>query len=217
MCFYCNSEYTYTPPTIGSYNPNINPDNVDRNKAKEIHRNCMTILHKSRLYCDSKGRLHGFHWINFPMRIWQFIKNYKTKGQLDRDVVQKITETFDFILNLNTGKYRIFPFEAGVDLENSDRCLSNTYFTLNINFYTPYTTLAKKIIRKYPQKQCPELFNLAHRILHERSQWIEKEIKEDVAGTPFQKPNLKHIVKVPNIMSRALGTPFERTTVWECT
>jgi hypothetical protein len=208
MCVHCKSEGISLP---FNYQPYINADNCEKDKAKVIHRNCMTILHKDYLYCDSQGRLQGYHWINFPMRVWRLIKNWKTHGQVDRDVVQKVTDTFDFILNLNVGRYRIYPYREGKDVEDFGRHLSNTFFSLDEKFLANYTTLADRMIRKYSHKHYPVLFNLAHRILHERKHWIKKEVAE---RTEDGKLTFSH-TKILNIRSHAIGTPYEKTTVWE--
>ena len=67
--------------------------------------------------------------------------------------------------------------------------------------------MAEKIIKKYPKAQYPKLFELAHRIIHERPCKIE-----------IPTNNLKEIDKafkeVHNTAENAKGTRWEKTTVW---
>ena len=64
----------------------------------------MTIKEKATYYVDSAGQLQGYHWANLLMRIIVTIQNWFQKGKIDQDAVEKITEAFNFILNISTNK-----------------------------------------------------------------------------------------------------------------
>lgn len=162
MCIYCLTN-NYIAPT--NFHPNINYKNYDRILATKVHHNCLTIFEKYAYYVDANDQLQGYQWINFPMRVYLAVQNWWAKGKIEQDVVRKIKETFNFILNININH----SISLATDIDNDYIGLNDTFFGIDGKFYGNYTSLAKKIIKKYSKTQYPDLYDLAHRILHERA------------------------------------------------
>lgn len=160
MCIYCLTN-NYIAPT--NFHPNINETNYDRILANKVHRSCLTIFEKYAYYVDASDQLQGYQWINFPMRLYLAVQNWWTKGKIEQDVIRKIKEAFNFILNINTSQSK------SLDTDHALLGLDNTSFGIDGKFYGNYTSLAKKIIKKYSKAQHSDLYDLAHRILHERA------------------------------------------------
>ena len=86
------------------YNPDLNNENVDKDEATKIRQNCLAIMRKHVYYVGSDNQLHGYRWINFPMRLFLTFKNLITRGKTEKRAAKKIAETFDKILRINTAK-----------------------------------------------------------------------------------------------------------------
>src|SRR2546423_1836504 len=142
----------YIPPV--EYLPNIDNNHYNRKYAQEVVNVCQTILNKEAYYVASNNELQGYRWINFPMRIWIAVINWWTDGRIEAETAQKITDAFNFILNINTQKPLMVDDQKGT-------LLYNTHYRPSIEHFNRYTSLADKVIKKYSKNQYPKLYELA--------------------------------------------------------
>ncbi len=182
-----------------NYNPQygllMEDDSVKgSDRAETIFKNCLALAFKESFYVGTDGVLEGYSWFNLPGRIFLWICNWYSGGRMYADAIIKIEETFDFILGIRNE----FFSHSFNDREDG---LSCTSFNYSLKFYCPYTSLAEKVIKKYPCDTHQKLYRLAHRILHERPVWIQVERDG-------------HLTERRNIAREAKGSPYERTTVW---
>ena len=190
VCHLSNCDYVIPE----NYNPQYGLQQFEEpcevhgyDQVDAILRNCLTIYYKQSFYVGSDKTLQGYSWYNIPGRIFLWIKNWYSGGTIDANAVRKIEETFEFILGIRKMMYN----------SEGEYLLRPTCFHETIKFYKPYTDLAKKMISQYSRKDHPNLYYLAHRIIHERFMWI-----------PGKK-------RCRNISEEAKGYPFEKTTVWD--
>lgn len=201
MCTYCKINFYKAPENYNPYISDYDSEGFDRNTfdslSNDVYDTCMTILNKTSFYVDSNNKLQGYHWSNFPMRIISLVQNWFLSSFLnrtpDQHVEDKIIQVFTFILNINT-KYEI-PTKGG------DIC--NTRILEGGKFTHRYATIAKKVLKQFSREHNEKLFDLAHRILHERPYTI----------TILNEKSNK-LEKVENIAKNAKGTVWEKTTVW---
>ncbi len=215
MCYMKSCDYQIP----ADYNPTICSENCKTEDVIRVHNNCLTIFKKTGLHVKN-GELRGYSRLNFIMRIVVAIQNWHTNGRLKQEAAEEITKTFNYILNINTN-YELSAITLHLpDLENR---LHDTYLEYDgyprlctdfDSMYTiPYTALAKKIIRKYPKEKYPELYNYAHRIIHERPMRVKIKVGVKYPdGRTIQEER-----KVDNVRSLVGNTqPFKTTTVWRC-
>jgi hypothetical protein len=179
-----------------NYNPqygvHMGDDTVNgANRAEAIFKNCLVLAFKESFYVGPQGELEGYSWFNFPGRIILWISNWFSGGKNNDETILKIEETFEFILGIR----------KAISCNEEDTVLRSTSFSYTIKYFCSYTFLAEKIIQKYPRSTHQRLYHLAHRILHERSIWIE--VMRDGC-----------MAKRRNIASEAGESPYERTTLW---
>lgn len=180
--------------------PDSNPQNphgkLGGEKAASIVKNCLTLAHKTDFYVGADGNLHGYSWFNLLGRITLWIANYNSGGKIAEDAVKKIEETFEFILGIRKPLSKLCPTFVTEGENNID--LFSFIFSLGIH---KYTSLAEKIIKKYPRTYSENLHFLAQRILHERPMWIKKTV-DGIEGEYI------------NCEEQAKDTPYEKTSVW---
>lgn len=207
MCVYCQSG-PYIRPAI--YKPNINFESCDKELAGDMHKGCVAIKNNETYYVGSDNRLHGYRWANFPMRIFTKVKNKIQSNEDEVKVVRKITQLFNFILNINTS----FPILVGIRDKDDEKSLGNTDFALTDKFYWTYTALAEKVLQKYSKEDYVELYNLAHRIIHERPVYVEvpqvvlRNSEDSEGGSELEMRPVRNVAKFVKDSS------YEFTTVW---
>ncbi len=155
----------------------IDSETYDKKVAKDVYATCAILFTKESYFVDEAGKLQGYNWLNFPMRIALAIRNWISNGKIESDVAKKVQEAFDFVLSINDHKGLDTDDSGHKKLGNMDLTYCrkslltfSPYFSLgrriSTETLTTYRELAKKVIRKFPQDKYPELFKTAAALFH---------------------------------------------------
>lgn len=210
MCVHC-AKNPYIVPE--DYNPTVTNRNLNQlrfdgdpeyerimNLVNDTHNTLLKLFKKESYYVGSDNKLHGYRWINVPCRVLNTFTNWAGNNRAENAVASKICEAFKFILNLNLSA--MLPLN-----ESDDRGLDNLTFSRTIKFIETYESIAAKVLGKFSREAHPQLFQLAHRVLHERTPWIR--VPNSLLGE-----NGPRAPRLRNCKDNAAGTPWQATTVW---
>lgn len=153
MCIYCEAN-----PYAQNYQPDLNKDNYVLKEATDIYHNCITLSNKVTYYV-ANGRLQGYHWINLPMRTWTAVQNELSNKKIEEEVVEKIIEIFSYLLRIQPASYLVID-------DYNDLALRSNLLMTSVKFGISYHRLAEKIIKIYSKEEYPELYTIAHQLLH---------------------------------------------------
>jgi hypothetical protein len=138
--------------------------------ARDVFATLNTINNHSAYSVDSKGTLSGYDSRNIILKVWFAFINLIDGGKTERETVNKITKTLQFVDGLKR-EIPMSPISSADPSVNSASLEDSTLGFSYQNGLSPreivsYKSIAQKLITKYPAGRYPELNAVANRLIN---------------------------------------------------